>query len=204
MNQPASMEKSESQFRLLRERRFLPFFLTQFLGAFNDNVYKNALIILIAFHAASLSTLSSGTLVNLCAGLFILPFFLFSATAGQLADKYDKARIIRYVKVFEIGIMAVGAVGFVQQNLVLLVSALFLMGLHSTLFGPVKYSILPQHLKMEELVGGNGLVEMGTFSAILIGTVLGGVLIAQQNSAVLVSVAVLAIACAGYVTSRGV
>ncbi|MDB5810695.1 MAG: putative acyltransferase family protein [Betaproteobacteria bacterium] len=206
MSQPATapLAKSGSQYRLLRERRFLPFFLTQFFGAFNDNVYKNALIIMIAFHATSLSTLSSGTLVNLCAGLFILPFFLFSATAGQLADKYDKARIIRYVKGFEIGIMAVGAIGFMQQDLVLLVGALFMMGVHSTMFGPVKYSILPQHLRLEELVGGNGLVEMGTFTAILIGTVLGGVLIAQQNSAVLVSIAVIAIACAGYLTSRGV
>ncbi len=193
-----------NQFSLLHERRFLPFFCTQFLGAFNDNVYKNALVIMLAFHAAALTSLSSGTLVNLCAGLFILPFFLFSATAGQLADKYDKARIIRYVKLFEIGIMVVGAAGFLTQNLPLLVGALFLMGLHSTVFGPVKYSILPQHLDVKELVGGNGLVEMGTFLAILIGTVLGGVLIAQENSAVLVSVAVITIACAGYLTSRAV
>ena len=193
-----------SQYRLLRERRFLPFFCTQFLGAFNDNVYKNALIILFAFHAAALTTLSSGTLVNLCAGLFILPFFLFSATAGQLADKYDKARIIRYVKLFEIGIMFIGAAGFLYQNLTLLIGALFLMGLHSTVFGPVKYSILPQHLRVEELVGGNGLVEMGTFVAILLGTVLGGLLIAQPNAASLVSIAVIGIACAGYLTSRGV
>ncbi len=193
-----------NQFGLLRERRFLPFFCTQFLGAFNDNVYKNALVIMLAFHAAALTTLNSGTLVNLCAGLFILPFFLFSATAGQLADKYDKSRIIRYVKLFEICIMLVGTVGFLHQNLALLIGALFLMGLHSTIFGPVKYSILPQHLQFEELVGGNGLVEMGTFLAILIGTVLGGVLIAQENSATLVSVAVIAIACAGYLTSRAV
>lgn len=194
----------QSQFSLLRERRFLPFFCTQFLGAFNDNVYKNALIIMLAFHAATLTTLSSGTLVNLCAGLFILPFFLFSATAGQLADKYEKSRIIRYVKLFEIGIMVVGAAGFFLQNLALLIGALFLLGLHSTIFGPVKYSILPQHLLVEELVGGNGLVEMGTFLAILLGTVLGGVLISQENSAMLVSVAVIAIACAGYLTSRAV
>ena len=194
----------QNQFSLLRERRFLPFFCTQFLGAFNDNVYKNALIIMLAFHAAALTTMSSGTLVNLCAGLFILPFFLFSATAGQLADKYDKSRIIRYVKLLEIVIMVVGAAGFLLQNLVLLIGALFLLGLHSTLFGPVKYSILPQHLQVDELVGGNGLVEMGTFLAILLGTVLGGVLIAQENSSMLVSVAVIAIACAGYLTSRAV
>ncbi len=198
------MKSTGSQYQLLRQRRFLPFFCTQFLGAFNDNVYKNALIIMFAFHAAALTSLSSGTLVNLCAGLFILPFFLFSATAGQLADKYDKARIIRCVKLFEIAIMFVGAAGFLHQNLTLLIAALFLMGLHSTVFGPVKYSILPQHLEVEELVGGNGLVEMGTFTAILIGTVLGGFLIAQPNSAALVSVAVIGIACAGYLTSRGV
>ncbi len=194
----------QNQFGLLRERRFLPFFCTQFLGAFNDNVYKNALVIMLAFHAATLTTMDAGTLVNLCAGLFILPFFLFSATAGQLADKYDKAALIRYVKVFEIVVMTIGAAGFVLQNLTLLIGALFLMGLHSTLFGPVKYSILPQHLKPEELVGGNGLVEMGTFIAILAGTVLGGLLISQQNSAMLVAVAVIAIACAGYLTSRAV
>src|SRR3954470_6986103 len=138
------MKKPGSQYRLLKERRFLPFFCTQFLGAFNDNVYKNALVILLAFHAAALTSMNSGTLVNLCGALFILPFFLFSATAGQLADKYDKARIIRYVKLFEIAIMAIGALGFLNQNLALLLSALFLMGLHSTLFGPVKYSFLPQ------------------------------------------------------------
>ena len=193
-----------NQFGLLRERRFLPFFCTQFLGAFNDNVYKNALVIMLAFHSATLTTLGSGTLVNLCAGLFILPFFLFSATAGQLADKYDKSRIIRYVKLFEIGIMVVGAAGFLQQSLTLLIGALFMMGLHSTVFGPVKYSILPQHLKAEELIGGNGLVEMGTFLAILMGTVLGGVLIARDNPAALVSIAVIAIACGGYLVSRAV
>ena len=193
---------NSNQMSLLRERRFLPFFCTQFLGAFNDNVYKNALVIMLAFHAASLTTLSAGTLVNLCAGLFILPFFLFSATAGQLADKYDKARIIRYVKLFEIGIMVVGAIGFTHQNLTLLIGALFLMGLHSTIFGPVKYSFLPQHLKNEELVGGNGLVEMGTFLAILLGTILGGVLIATKNGAEYVSIVVIAIAGAGYLVSR--
>lgn len=193
-----------SQFGLLRGRRFLPFFCAQFLGAFNDNVYKNALIILLAFHASSLTTIASGTLVNLCAGLFILPFFLFSATAGQLADKYEKATIIRYVKLFEIAIMAVGAAGFLLHDLVLLISALFLMGLHSTVFGPVKYSILPQHLRPEEIVGGNGLVETGTFLAILAGTILGGLLVAQEQSGWLVSAAVVGIACAGYLASRAI
>jgi 1-acyl-sn-glycerol-3-phosphate acyltransferase len=193
-----------NQFGLLRERRFLPFFCTQFLGAFNDNVYKNALVIMLAFHAAAITSLSSGTLVNLCAGLFILPFFLFSATAGQLADKYEKSTIIRYVKLLEIGIMVIGAFGFIEQNLALLISALFLMGLHSTIFGPVKYSILPQHLQPDEIVGGNGLVEMGTFLAILLGTILGGLLVAQAQFATLVSVTVIGVACLGYLTSRAI
>ena len=196
------MAEQKNQFQLLRERRFAPFFMTQFLGAFNDNVYKNALIILLAFHAASLTTWSSGTLVNVCAALFILPFFLFSATAGQLADKYEKSRIIRYVKLFEIGIMIVGAVGFLHRDLTLLIGALFLLGLHSTVFGPVKYSLLPQYLQDDELVGGNGLVEMGTFLAILLGTMLGGVLIAQERGSLFVSVVAIAVACAGYVASR--
>ena len=194
----------QSQFGLLRERRFLPFFCTQFLGAFNDNVYKNALIIMLAFHAAGMTSMRPGMLVNLCAGLFILPFFLFSATAGQLADKYEKSTIIRYVKLFEIAIMVVGAVGFMHKDLSLLIGALFLMGLHSTIFGPVKYSILPQHLKADEIVGGNGMVEMGTFLAILAGTILGGLLVAQAQFALLVSAAVIGIACLGYLASRAI
>ena len=194
----------QSQFGLLRERRFLPFFCTQFLGAFNDNVYKNALVILLAFHAASLTAINPGTLVNLCAGLFILPFFLFSATAGQIADKYDKASIIRYVKLLEIAIMFAGAAGFFFQNVALLMAVLFLMGLHSTIFGPVKYSILPQHLRPTEIVGGNGLVEMGTFLAILLGTILGGLLVAQAQFALYVSATVVSIALLGYLASRAI
>ena len=154
-----------SQFRLLRERRFLPFFLTQFLGAFNDNVYKNALVVLITFQAARLGADSPGVLVNLAAGVFILPFFLFSATAGQLADKFDKAWLARLVKVLEMAIMGVAAAGFFLTSLPVLMGALFLLGCHSTLFGPVKYAILPQHLREEELVGGNALIEAGTFVA---------------------------------------
>ncbi len=194
----------QSQFGLLRERRFLPFFCTQFLGAFNDNVYKNALVILLAFHAASLTAINPGTLLNLCAGLFILPFFLFSATAGQIADKYDKASIIRYVKLLEIAIMFAGAAGFFFQNVALLMAVLFLMGLHSTIFGPVKYSILPQHLRPTEIVGGNGLVEMGTFLAILLGTILGGLLVARAQFALYVSATVVSIAVLGYLASRAI
>src|ERR1700686_4145877 len=147
-----------SQKILLRSRRFAPFFWTQFQGALNDNVFKNALVILFAFGATA-STLSTDTLVNLAGGIFILPFFLFSATAGQLADKYEKSRLIRAVKGLEIAIMCIAAVGFADPSVWLLLLGLFLMGVHSTRFGPVKYSILPQHLREEELVGGNAMIE---------------------------------------------
>ena len=193
----------QGQFRLLGERRFGPFFATQFLGAFNDNVLKNALVILIAFQAAGLAGLAPEVMVNIAGGVFILPFFLFSATAGQLADKYDKARIMRLVKLAEIGIMALAAVGFVRGDVTLLLAALFLMGLHSTVFGPVKYSILPQTLDRRELVGGNALVETGTSLAILAGTILGGLLIARPSGpTVLVPAAMLAVAALGYAASR--
>jgi len=192
------------QFHLLQEKRFLPFFSTQFLGAFNDNVFKNALIVLLTFHAASWTTLKPELLSNLAAGIFILPFFLFSATAGQLADKYDKAKLARLVKVLEIGIMGVAAAGFALKSLSWLMAALFLMGLHSTLFGPVKYAILPQHLKENELIGGNALIEAGTFVAILLGTLAGGLLAAMDNGPAWISGFALAVAVAGYLTSRGI
>ncbi|MCB1920946.1 MAG: MFS transporter [Candidatus Competibacteraceae bacterium] len=189
-----------NEFTLLKERRFLPFFMTQFLGAFNDNVFKNALIILIAFQAADPA--QANVLVNASAGLFVLPFFLFSATAGQLADKYEKSRLMRWIKLLEILIMLGAAAAFILDSVPLLIGLLFLMGAQSTLFGPVKYSILPQHLKPEELVGGNGWVEMGTFLAILIGTLLGGVLIAiQDNGLWLVASAVVILAILGFFSS---
>ena len=166
-----------NQFALLRERRFLPFFLTQGLGAFNDNVFKNALVVLIAYLSVELSDRDRNAFTNLAAGLFILPFFLFSATAGQLAEKYDKSRVAQAVKLMEVAIMAVAAAGFLTHNVTLLLAMVFMMGLHSTLFGPLKYSILPQVLRPDELVGGNGLIEMATFVAILAGTILGASLI---------------------------
>lgn len=193
----------ESQFSLLKQRRFAPFFWVQFLGAFNDNVYKNALVIMLAFQVGSLSAQESNTLINLSAGLFILPFFLFSATSGQLADKYEKSRLIRYVVLMKVGLMSLGAFGFYWKSVALLLFTLFLDGVQSTLFGPVKYAFLPQHLEPEEIVGGNGLVEMGTFVAILLGTILGGVLIAEQGiGTMLVSITTIVVAAAGYVTSR--
>jgi len=200
---PASA--SDSQFSLLKQRRFGPFFLTQFFGAFNDNVYKNALIILIAFQSAGQGLWESNTLINLSAGLFILPFFLFSATAGQLADKYEKSRLIRWVKAMEIAVMGLAVVGFHLGSIPLLIGLLFLMGMQSSLFGPVKYGILPQHLGDKELVGGNGLVEMGTFVAILLGTLTGGVLIGVPvNGAALVSITVVVLACLGFLSSLGI
>lgn len=189
-----------NEFTLLKERRFLPFFITQFLGAFNDNVFKNALIILIAFQATDPAR--ANTLVNLSAGLFVLPFFLFSATAGQLADKYEKSHLMRWIKLLEIVIMLGAAVGFILGEMSVLIGLLFLMGWQSTLFGPVKYSILPQHLRPDELVGGNGWVEMGTFLAILIGTLLGGVLIAiPDRGPWLVAGAVVLLAVLGFLSS---
>ncbi len=168
-----------SQFRLLGERRFGPFFAVQFVGAMNDNVFKQALVILLAYQTASFTSMSSDTLQNLAQALFILPFLLFSATAGQIADKYEKSRLITVTVAIELAIMALGAWGLFQHSLPLLLAALFLGGVQSTLFGPVKYAILPQSLKESELVGGNGLVEMGTSVAILIGMMLGGWMIVQ-------------------------
>jgi MFS family permease len=192
----------KNSFALLKQQRFAPFFWTQFLGAFNDNVFKNAMVILLAFQGGKLLGLDGSVLVQLCAAVFILPFFLFSATAGQLADKLEKSGLIRFVKLFEIFAMSVGALGFYFNNVYLLFAALFMMGLHSALFGPVKYAILPQHLVQEELLGGNGLVEMGSFVAILLGTVLGGVLAAQPNGGLYAAAATLVFAIAGWLASR--
>lgn len=193
------------QFKLLSEKRFLPLFLTQFLGAFNDNVLKNAMVILITFQGARMTAADPALLVNACAGIFILPFFLFSATSGQLADKYEKARLIRLIKVLEICIMLIAAVGFWLPSLPWLLTSLFLMGLHSTFFGPIKYSILPQHLHADELIGGNGLIEAGTFLAILLGTILGGTLIGLgDNGRHYAAGACFVIAILGYLASRNV
>ncbi len=196
---------SPNQFDLLRERRFAPFFWTQFFGAANDNVFKNAFVVFVTFEAAASLQYNAATIVNLIGAIFILPFMLFSATAGQLADKLEKSRLIRWIKLFEIAIMAIGAAGFWQQSVPLLFTALALLGVHSTLFGPVKYAILPQHLRTEELTGGNGLVEMGTFVAILLGTIAGGLVVAiKPHGLVTAGVLVLAIAAAGWLASRAI
>ena len=193
-----------SQFALLKQRRYAPYFVTQLLGAFNDNVYKNALVALIAFAAVRSSALNDGLLINLSAGLFILPFFLFSALCGQIADKYEKSLLIQRIKLAEIGIMFIGVVAFYLNSMSLLIGVLFLMGTQSAFFGPIKYSILPQHLQESELTGGNGLVELGTFLAILLGTIAGTQLIAKApNGSILpVGVVLIVVAVAGYMASR--
>lgn len=188
--------------KLLSTRRFRPFFLTQLLGAFNDNLYKNGLTIFIAFQAANISQQQSNSLVNIAAGLFILPFFLFSPIAGQLADKLEKSMLIRRIKLMEIMIMLLGGIAFVMQSPVLLVAILFLMGAQSALFGPVKYSLLPQALKPEELVGGNAMVEFGTFIAILIGLIVSVYVIGLGYLAM--AIGVIMTACLGYWASRGI
>jgi 1-acyl-sn-glycerol-3-phosphate acyltransferase len=195
----------QSQFGLLNQRRFAPFFWTQFLGAMNDNVFKNGMIIFMTFGGLTMAGMKTDLLVNAAGAVFILPFVLFSAFAGQLADKYEKTRVIRGVKIMEIVVMAISAVGFITGNLVILFACLFLMGLHSTLFGPVKYGILPQALKPDELIGGNGLVESGTFVAILIGTIAGGVVVAMQpGGPTYVAIATVLLAIIGYFISRSV
>ena len=193
-----------NQFELLRQRRFAPFFWTQFLGAANDNVFKNAFVVFVAFGAAA-SQMDPGTVVNLIGAVFIAPFVLLSATSGQIADKLEKSRLIRAIKIFEIAIMVIGLAGFVAGSVVLLFTALALMGVHSTVFGPVKYSILPQTLRTEELVGGNGLVEMGTFVAILLGTIAGGLVVSLQPYGPLAAgLLALGVAIAGWLVSRGI
>ncbi|MFF7708368.1 MFS transporter [Pseudomonas sp. NPDC007930] len=189
-----------SQAGLLRTRRFLPFFITQSLGAFNDNLFKQSLILAILYKLALEGDRT--VWVNLCALLFILPFFLFSALAGQLGERFAKHRLIRAIKLAEVGIMAVGAAGFAFGHLALMLAALFAMGMHSALFGPVKYSILPQALHPHELVGGNGLVEMGTFLAILLGTIGAGVLVSHEHYAGAVALGIVGTALAGFAASQ--
>jgi 1-acyl-sn-glycerol-3-phosphate acyltransferase len=173
---PAAQEHP-NQFALLRQRRFAPFFWTQFAGAANDNIFKFAFTVMVTYQL-SLSWMPPSLAGLVIGALFILPFLLFSATAGQLTDKYEKTRIIRLVKNLEVAIMLIAAWGFVQASVPVLLACTFLMGLHSTLFGPVKFAYLPQALNERELTGGNGMIEMGTFVAILAGNIVGGVLVA--------------------------
>ncbi len=189
---------------LLKSRRFLPLFITQFLGAFNDNAFKNAFLIWFTYDVAEKTGEDGATMVTLAAGLFILPFFLFSATAGQIADKYEKSWLTRRIKLMEIILMIACAVGFYMQSVNFLLAVLFLMGTQSTLFGPIKYSLLPEHLKDDELISGNGLIEGGTFLSILLGTIFGGLIIRTDYGVEILSVAVISFAIIGWFSSRSI
>lgn len=192
---------ASNQSNLFLTRRFLPLFITQFFGAFNNNAFKNALILLITFRISDSVGINSQLLVTMAAGFFILPFFLFSATAGQLADKYEKSRMISTIKLIEIILMVLAALGFYLQSTYFLMFVLFVLGVQSTFFGPLKYAILPEQLHENELIAGNGLIEAGTFIAILLGTILGGVLILQKNGAGMVSAMIILVAIAGWYSS---
>ena len=172
--------KNKNQFSLLLQRRFAPFFWAQFLGALNDNVFKIALVTVLTFDTLNWTTMSVDLLNQIIPGLFILPFMLFSASAGQIAEKVEKGRLARAVKLLEILIMGVAGIGWFYHQVWVLIAAIAGMGLHSTLFGPMKYAYLPQHLKTDELVGGNGVVEMGTFVGILLGQIIGAMLVVSQ------------------------
>jgi len=185
---------------LLRSRRFLPLFSTQFLGAFNDSLFKQAVVLFVTYQLYS-NPAKEFQFSAIAQGLFILPFFLFSALAGQLADDHDKSRLIRIIKATEIGIMLVGGVGILLASVPVMLAAVFAMGIHSTFFGPIKYAILPQHLEKDEVLGGTGLVEAGTYIAILLGTILAGVLAANPSAA---AVGTVGVAFLGYLSGRQV
>ena len=200
--QPAEAAAHPNQFALLRQRRFAPFFWTQFAGAANDNLFKFAFTVMVTYQL-SVSWLPPSMAGLVIGALFILPFLLFSATSGQLTDKYDKTRMIRFVKNLEIAIMALAAWGFVANHVPVLLLCTFLMGLHSTLFGPVKFAYMPQVLNERELTGGNGMVEMGTFVAILLGNVAGGLLVALPGIGhTTVALACLALALLGRLVAQ--
>jgi 1-acyl-sn-glycerol-3-phosphate acyltransferase len=191
----------QGQFSLLNKRRFLPYFLTQALGAFNDNLYKNALLLLITFGGISAQS-DSALLTNLAAGLFILPFFLFSPIAGQIADKLEKSKLIRWVKGLEVIIMVLAAGAILMGNIGMMMLLLFLMGMQSAIFGPVKFALLPQQLNDEELVGGNALVEMGTFLAILIGTITAGIFFDFEQGQYWIAGGIVVFALLGFLSSQ--
>ncbi len=197
-HEQGSHMKSSSQSSLLTQQRFLPYFITQFLGAFNDNIFKNVLLLFVAFASVDTLPISSNLFINLAAGLFILPFFLFSALAGVLADKYEKSWFIRKVKLLEILIMSLGAIGFIYESYGILLLLLFLMGTQSAFFGPVKYALLPQQLEPKELVSGNALVETGTFLAILIGTLGAGLIASHESAKIVAAVCIVLFAVMGY------
>ena len=191
-----------SQFQLFKHKRFSAMFSTQFLGAFNDNVFKQALILVLTYTAASQLGVEVSILNNLAAMLFILPYFLFSALAGQLADKFEKSKLTRLVKLLEIIIMVVAAIGFIFEWYILLYVALFLMGTQSTFFGPIKYAYLPQAMKEDELVGANGLFQMGTSLAILLGMIVAGIFTQLPQSLYWIAALLLIVSVLGYMAAH--
>ncbi|MDR3164942.1 MAG: MFS transporter [Synergistaceae bacterium] len=191
----------KSQFSLFKSRKFLPLFMTMFLGAFNDNFFKSAMVILITYRLADKSGVDARIAVTAAAGVFILPFVLFSAIAGQMADKYERSLLVRHVKILEIAVMSGAVAGFYTGSVWILMAILFLMGAQSALFGPLKYSILPQHLDTSELIGANALIEMGTFLAILLGTIFGGIFVLGEWGLAMVSFLVVGIAVLGWTAS---
>jgi 1-acyl-sn-glycerol-3-phosphate acyltransferase len=195
---------NQSQFALLTQKRFVNFFISAIAATINDNIFKNFLILLVTYHAAEWTIISPGLLANLAAGIFILPYVLFSATAGQLADRYDKAHVMQVIKASEVGIMCLVGVGFYLHSLPVLLGILFLLGTHSAFFGPVKYSVLPRVLHQSELTGGNGLVEMGTFIGILGGTIAAGVLAGSGAPLTAISAILITIAVVGLIASFGI
>ena len=200
---PPARPGATSQFGLLGTRRLAPLFVTQFFGAFNDNLFRWAFVAFLTFGGLFAEDMSK-ILVNVAALLFILPFFLFSATAGALADKFEKSRLVRLVKLGEIVVAAMAGIALYFQNVPALFTVLFLLGVQSTFFGPLKYSILPQHLDSRELVGGNAMVQMGTFVAILLGTIAGGIVGGWDDVSLWLFAFVVAVASAGYLTSRAI
>jgi MFS family permease len=198
-----AMEQKElSQFHLFTQRRFLPFFLTQFLGALNDNIFKNALLVIVVSSAVIGTESSTNFTTNLAAGLFILPYFLFSTTAGLLADKYDKALLIRRIKFAEIIIMLAGCYALWSMNVSFMLVILFFLGVQSSFFGPIKYSIIPQHLSADELLAGNAQVGMGTFVSILMGTLVGGWIVTFEQGPPMVGGLAVIVAIIGWLCSR--
>ncbi len=186
---------------LILSLRYWPIFWTQFWGAMNDNILKNAIVILIAFKSYSILGLNESLMVALCGAIFIFPFFIFSALAGQYSDKISKSKLVIFTKILELLVVILGAFGFFYESIHLLFSSLFLTGLQSTIFGPAKYSILPELIEAKDLVKGNALVEMGTFLSILIGTIIGGVLAGKENGAFLISGTIIAVSILGLLCS---
>ena len=187
---------------LLKTRRFAPLFGTQFLGAFNDNLFKNTLAVILTFYTSQWTSIDASVLVPVIGATFILPFFLFSGIAGEICDRYNKAQLARVVKAWEIFLMALATLGFWIHSFELLLMIVFGMGVHSTLFGPIKYSIIPQHMRENELITANALVESGTFAAILLGTILGGLLSVFPNGGIIAGCVATLIAILGYIFSR--